>query len=199
MTSRRQHGFSLLELLITIAIGFTMAGITFITLVPMFKQSHVDAGYDLTLSVLRNYRNQSITQRKRYIVSFTAPGTITVQYWGVAVPVSPAPVVIATYTLPQDIQFQVQGGYPTTAPDGFGTGVTPIDFDQGMGLGSQNYVLFMPDGSSQDTLGNMNSGVIYLSRSGDVYSSRAISIFGSTGRIRGWRLYNQAGNKWVQQ
>ena len=28
-----------------------------------------------------------------------------------------------------------------------------------MGLGSQNYIMFMPDGSSQDTLGNYNSGV----------------------------------------
>ena len=39
--------------------------------------------------------------------------------------------------------------------------VTAIDFDQGMGLGSQNYIMFMPDGSSQDTLGNYNSGVLY--------------------------------------
>jgi hypothetical protein len=33
-----------------------------------------------------------------------------------------------------------------------------------------------------------------------MYSSRAIDVFGTTGRIRGWRLYNQGGtNKWVQQ
>jgi len=97
------------------------------------------------------------------------------------------------------VQFAVQAGFPGVAPDGFGTGVTAIDFDQGMGLGSQNYIMFMPDGSSQDTLGNYNSGVLYLTRPTDMYSSRSISVFGTTGRIRGWRLYNQAGNKWVQQ
>ena len=199
MTSRKHRGFSLLELLIVIAIGFTMAGVTFMALMPLFKENHVDQAYDTTLSVIRNYRNQSITQSKRYIITFTAPGTITVQYWGWAVPVSPAPVTVATFTLPPDIQFAVQAGFPTTAPDGFGTGVTALDFDQGMGLGSQNYVMFMPDGSSQDTLGNYNSGVLYLTRTGDVYSSRAISVFGTTGRVRGWRLYNQSGNKWVQQ
>jgi len=199
MTLRKHRGFSLLELMIVMAIGLTMAGVTFMALMPLFKQNHVDQGYDTTMGVIRNYRNLSITQSKRYIVTFTAPRTITVQYWGVAVPVSPAPVTVATFTLPQDISFAVQTGFPTTAPDGFGTGVAAIDFDQGMGLGSQAYVMFMPDGSSQDTLGNFNSGVLYLTRPTDMYSSRAISVFGSTGRVRGWRLYNQSGNKWVQQ
>ena len=122
-----------------------------------------------------------------------------VQYWGVGVPVSPAPVTVATYTLPPDIDFQVQAGFPAAAPDSFGTGTNAIDFDQGMGLGSQNYIMFMPDGSSQDTLGNYNSGVLYMNRTGDLYSSRAVSVFGTTGRVRGWRLYNQSGNTWVQQ
>jgi len=198
--SGKARGFSLLELMIVIAIGLTMAGVTFMALMPLFKENHVDAAYDTTLSVIRNYRNQSITQSKRYILTFTAPGTITVQYWGVGVPVSPAPVTVATYTLPPDIQFAVQAGFPASGPDTFGTGGTAIDFDQGMGLGSQNYVMFMPDGSSQDTLGNYNSGVLYLTRPGDMYSSRAVDVFGTTGRVRGWRLYKQGGiNTWVQQ
>ena len=71
MTSRKNRGFSLLELLITVAIGLTMAGVTFMALMPLFKENHVDAAYDTTLSVIRNYRNQSITQSKRYIVMFT--------------------------------------------------------------------------------------------------------------------------------
>ena len=199
MTSSEKHGFSLLELLVTISIGLTMAGVTFMALMPLFKENNVDTAYDTTISVIRNYRNQSISQSRRYILTFTAPGTITVQYWGVAVPVSPPPVTVATVTLPPDIQFAVQTGFPAAAPDSFGAGGTAIDFDQGMGLGSQNYIMFMPDGSSQDTLGNYNSGVVYLTRPGDMYSSRAISVFGTTGRVRGWRLYNQSGNTWVQQ
>jgi len=199
MTSKKNRGFSLLEMLITIAICMIMAGVTFITLMPLFKQSHVDAAYDTTLSVVRSYRNLSITQSKRYMLTFTAPGTITVQYLGVGVPVAPPPVTVATYTLPNDIQFAVQAGFPTAAPDSFGTGTTAIDFDQGVGAGGLNYIVFMPDGSSQDTLGNFNSGVLYLTRPGDLDSSRAVSVFGTTGRVRGWRLYSQNGNTWVQQ
>ncbi len=190
----------MLELIIVISIGMIMAGVTFIALMPVLKENHVDAAYDITLSVIRNYRNLSITQSKRYILTFTTPGTLTVQRWDYAVPVSPPPVTVATFTVPSDIQFAVQAGFPTTAPDSFGTGGTAIDFDQGMGLGSQNYVMFMPDGSSQDTLGNFNSGVLYLTRPGELYSSRAVSVFGTTGRVRGWRLYKLTGvNTWVQQ
>ena len=200
MTLRKNRGFSLLELLIVIAIGLTMAGITSMALMPLFQKNHVDQAYDLTMGVIRNYRNQSITNSKRYILTFTAPRTITVQYWGVAVPVSPPPVTVATYVLPQDMSFAVQAGFPATAPDSFGTGGTAIDFGQGLGLGSLPAIMFMPDGSSQDTLGDFNSGVLYITRPGDLYSSRAIDVWGATGRIRGWRLYNQGGsNKWVQQ
>jgi prepilin-type N-terminal cleavage/methylation domain-containing protein len=199
MEVKKARGFTLLEMMIALGIGLTMTCVTVLALMPLLRQSHVDAAYDTTLSVIRTYRSQAVSQSKRYILTFTPPATITVQYWGVGFPVSPPPVTVATYTLPPDIEFAVQPGFPAVAPDSFGTGATAIDFDQGMGLGSQNYVMFMPDGSSQDTLGNFNSGVLYLTRPGDLYSSRAVSVFGTTGRIRGWRLYNQAGNTWVQQ
>lgn len=198
MKASGKRGFTLLEMMIVVGIGLIMAGVTLVAMMPMLKQNHVDAAYDTTLSVLRNYRNQSITQSKRYIVIFTPPATITVQYWGVAVPVSPAPVTVATYTLPTDIQFAVQAGFPNPGPDGFGTGATPVTFNA-CALVGQSCLIFYPDGSAQDDLGNFDNGVVYLTRPGDLYSSRAVSVFGTTGRVRGWRLINQAGIKWVQQ
>jgi prepilin-type N-terminal cleavage/methylation domain-containing protein len=199
MRSTKNRGFSLLELLIVVSIGMTMAGVGFMAMKPLFNQSHVDQAYDTTLSVIRTYRNQSIIQSKRYIIFFTAPGTLTVQYWGIGVPVSPAPVTVATYKLPTDIQFAVQAGFPNPGPDNFGTGTTPFTMNNCALVGT-NCLIFYPDGSAQDDLGNFNSGVAYLSRPADLYSSRAVSIFGTTGRIRGWRLYKVAGNNtWVQQ
>ena len=170
--TQKARGFSLLEMMIVVAIALIVACITFISLQPMFRQTHVNQAYDTTLMTLRRYRSQAITQRRRYQVQFTAPRTITVWYLGVAVPVNPAPVLVQTLTLPNDIRFAVQAGMPNTAatvPDGFGNGGTAIDFDQGVGAGAQNYVLFMPDGSSQDTLGNLNSGIVYLGRAGDLW------------------------------
>jgi prepilin-type N-terminal cleavage/methylation domain-containing protein len=199
MISTKNRGFSLLEMLIVISIGLIMAGVTFVAMAPLLQQNHVDQAYDTTLSVMRNYRNQSITSSVRYIVFFTPPRTLTVQRWNFAVPVSPAPVTVATYTLPSDIQFAVQGGFPNPGPDNFGTGTTPITITN-CALVGQDCLIFYPDGSAQDDLGNFSSGVVYLTRPGDLYSSRAFSVFGTTGRIRGWRLYLVGGvNRWVQQ
>jgi prepilin-type N-terminal cleavage/methylation domain-containing protein len=208
MTSKKQRGVSLLELMIVIAIGLTIGCITFIALMPMYNRNHVDSAYDTTLMALRNTRQLAISQSHEYYVTFTQPtsggGSILVQYQPAAVGgILPALQNVATYTLPQDITYKVMTGFPTSAPDGFGTGVVAIDFGQSLGAGSLAYVVFMPDGSSQDNLGNYNSGVIYLSRTADptVYNSRAISVWGATGRIRGWRLYQKSGggSEWVQQ
>jgi prepilin-type N-terminal cleavage/methylation domain-containing protein len=204
----KARGFSLLEMTLVVAIVLLTAGLGFITLQPMVKQSRVDSAYDSVLMTLRNYRSRAITERKRYIITFTAPRTIRVSYWGVATPIAPAPVVVQTLTLPYDVQFMVQAGMPSTAatvPDGFGNGGTAIDFGQGLGVGSLNYVMFMPDGTSQDQSnpggnGNLNSGVLYLGRAGEFLSMRAITVYGSTGRVRGWRLYQPGGGaQWSQQ
>jgi prepilin-type N-terminal cleavage/methylation domain-containing protein len=212
MKSSSQRGFSLIELMIVVAIGFTLAGITFVSIQSALMKNHLDSAYDTTLMVLRNTRELSISQSHEYIVTFNpagyAAGTILIQYQPPAATpggILPALQEVNTVTIPPDITFAVRAGFPTNAPDNFGSGLVNIDFGQGLGGASLNYVTFFPDGSARDTngsssLGNYNSGVVYLTRAAsDVYSSRAITVWGATGRIRGWRLYNASGNTWVQQ
>ena len=67
MTSRKNRGYSLLELMIVIAIGLTMAGISFIAMMPLLTKSHVDTAYDTTLMALRNTRHLAITQSHSYL------------------------------------------------------------------------------------------------------------------------------------
>ena len=203
----KQRGFSLLELMITVAIGLTMASITFIALMPVFNKNHVDLAYDTTLMVLRNTRHLAITQSHQYYVNFNPAGfpagTIQVTYQPPAANgILPPVQQVATYALPSDVTFSVKAGFPTTSPDSFGSGLVAIDFGQGLGGGSLNYVCFMPDGSSKDSLGNYNSGVIYITRQADptIYTARSVSVWGATGRVRGWRLDKVSGTtEWVQQ
>jgi prepilin-type N-terminal cleavage/methylation domain-containing protein len=208
MTSSKNRGFSLLELLITIALGFTFAGITFIAMKPLFNQSHLDLAYDTTLMVLRNTRHLAITQSHLYYVSVNPAGfpagTLEIQYQPPAAGgILPPLQLVNTYRIPTDVSFAVQAGFPTKTPDGFGAGTTAIDFGYGPGqAGGANTVAFGPDGGSYDANGNYNSGVVYLTRPADptIYTSRAITVFAATGRVRGWRLYQQAGVPiWVQQ
>jgi len=198
--SHRARGFSLLETMIVVSIMLIAACISFITLQPTLQQAHANAAVDQTFMWMRQYRQRAIDEQKRYIITFAAPRTIQISRWDFALPVSPAPVVLYTETLPQDVSFQTLGTFPAPPPDAFGNGATAIDFGQGIGLGGLNYVVFMPDGSSQDVVGNLNSGVIYMTRNADTYSSRAVTVLGATGRLRGWQVVQQAGAPaWVQK
>ncbi len=206
MRSGKQNGFSLLELAITVTIALTVSAVSFLALRPLINTTHIDNAYDTTLMALRNTRNLAITQSHEYYVTFNpggfAAGTILVQYQPPPIAGAAQPIEqVITYTIPPDVQFAVQAGFPASAPDGFGGGGVAIDFGQGLGGGSLNYVVFMPDGSSQDNLGNYNNGVIYITRPGDTLSnSRAVTVWGATGRTRGWRLGQTAGVwKWTQQ
>src|SRR5260370_38135507 len=76
MKSSGNRGFTLLELIVTLAIGLIMAAVTFIALIPLFKENHVNAAFAPALSGMRNYRTQSITESKSDIITFTTPRTI---------------------------------------------------------------------------------------------------------------------------
>jgi Tfp pilus assembly protein FimT len=209
-------GFSLLELMIVLALFMVVAGIGFMALQPALKDARANHAYEDVLMQLRVARQRAITERKQYIVCFgvaapagalTPMGAPTAQSiqmfrWDAGTALSAA-TQISTNVLPSDMQFQTVAGIPTnpaTVPDGFGTGTTAIDFDQGIAAGNKNQVMFMPDGSAHDTNGSWNSGIIYVGRNTDIYSSRAVTLYGSTGRIRGWRLTNTPGGpKWLQQ
>lgn len=209
MPSRKNNGFSLLELMITVSLGLVMAGVTFIYLTPSMNNSHMNSAYETTLMALRNTRNLAITQSHEYYVNFNPAGfpagTIQVEYQPpMVVGALAAPPIeqVNTYTIPKDTSFAVQAGFPATTPDGFGAGATAIDFETTAGVPLPcQCVVFMPDGSAQDSLGNYNSGVVYITRVGDtIYNSRAVSVWGATGRIRGWTLGLVGGVKeWVQQ
>jgi prepilin-type N-terminal cleavage/methylation domain-containing protein len=208
MKSGTHRGFSLLELMITIALILVMASVSFVTLVPMMRRNHVDAAYGTTLMALRNTRHLAITQSHEYILTFNPggfpAGTIEVQYQPPSVGgVFPPLQLVNTVSLPSDVSFAVQAGFPAATPDGFGTGATAIDFGYlpTGGAGGQSQVVFMPDGSARDTNGNYNSGVIYVTQpSSTIYSSKSVTVWGATGRIRGWRLDQVAGSPvWTQQ
>lgn len=211
-----QRGFSLLEILTVVAVFMIMGGVTFISLQPVLKDTRVATAYDDVLMMLRTSRQRAITERKQYIVCFgvdTPAGALTplgaptaqsiqVFRWDAGTNLSAA-VQVTAIQLPADIQFQTLSGLPNspaTVPDGFGSGNTALDFDQGVAGGIRDQVMFMPDGSTVDTNGSANSGIVYMARTGDLYSSRAITVYAATGRIRGWRLIDTNGSpNWTVQ
>ena len=193
------QGFSLIEMMAALGIGLIATAITFMSLQPALKQQHVTNAYNTTMMALRQARDQAVAQRMAYLVQFNA-GTSTISIS----PVTALPgMLTATYTLPQDVQFWIESGVPTNnafTPDKFGTASHAVDFDVNVGTGGQQQVYFYPDGSAQDKVNNLSNGVVYLARPKELLSSRAITVWGATGRIRGWRLYQQGTSYvWQQQ
>jgi prepilin-type N-terminal cleavage/methylation domain-containing protein len=215
----RRHiasGFSLIEMLIVVAISLVVTVVSVMSLVPMLKQQRVNNAYNITLSALRLARDSAVSERVAYSVTFSSsatPNTIVV-----------APVLATggtayqgqdssvTYQLPSDVKFYAPTAaptYPSPGPDNFGTGALPVDFGHTANgsTASATVIYFCPDGSSQDAegtggncVGSWDGGVVYVSRVGEITSARAISVIGATGRIRGWRLYNVGGTyTWVRQ
>jgi prepilin-type N-terminal cleavage/methylation domain-containing protein len=199
IVKRRDRGFSLLEVLVASMIGLIATVMTFRMLLPALQSQNVTTAYNETLTTIRRARDQAAADMRVYVVTFTPPGTITVTQNTTTGP------VLLTTVLPQDITFHVEPGLPTsptappTTPDGFGTASNAIDFDQGVGLGGATSIYFQPDGTAMDINGNINNGVVYMGRVGDLPSSRAITLWGSTSRIRGWRYWPAPVSAWRQQ
>lgn len=190
---RKQAGFSMLELLIVIAIIAVLAAVAIFNLPTALRAMRVNNGYQTLLTQMRMARESAVAKRTIFYLTFDNPAQnirLTQRTAGVD-------QVISTVPLPYDIQFTVVPGMPNTGattPDNFGTGATAIDLDIGNNGGVVNQIFFYPDGSARDNLGRVDSGVIYICRAGDLMSCRAVSIYGATGRIRGWQLTrNPAG------
>jgi type IV fimbrial biogenesis protein FimT len=198
MYLRKMRGFSLIEMMITVSIILIVSGVAITAIQPALKSERVNNAYNTTMASIRQARDYAVAQRQQYSVTFNNavnPNTITLMQVGNG-------NVVTTYPLPTDVTFTVVTGIPTAAnavPDGFGAGATAIDFDQNVAGGNKTMIYFNPDGTGSDVNGNINNGVLYIARAGDLYSSHAVTFWGATGRIRGWRLYVTAGNPYWSQ
>jgi len=193
---------------IVVGIVLTATAAAFVNLMPSIRNSRSNAGMELVLGELRRAHERAVDERRIYRVTFTAANTIQVDIGTVAVIGSTitasAPVFVPAQPalpLPGEIQFAVVPGIPTNTlatPDGLGAGDKAIDFDISYG-GGGTQIYFQPDGRALDVGNRLNNGVVYLADPTNLFSSRAVSLYGSTGRTKGWTLANVKGSvAWVQ-
>jgi type II secretory pathway pseudopilin PulG len=201
-------GFSMVELSVVVLIILILVAVALVNMVPTVQNSKANAGMELVLGEMRRAHERAIDERRIYRITFVAPNQIQLDVGQVA---NVASTITGTtpgfaqaqqpLTLPDGIQFMCVSGIPTgagTVPDGLGSGANSIDFDLANG-GGGNQIYFQPDGRALDGANRLNDGVIYLAQPGNLYSSRAVTLFGSTGRSKGWTLSNLSGGPgWTQ-
>jgi len=188
---KSQAGFSLAEIVVTLGVLMAGGAVAVMNISGALRGAHVETAYQNTLNQLRFARQVAIDKRTVCRVDFAAPGRISVTQAFA----DGTPVQSETVTLPADVQYTIVAGMPSppsAPPDNIGNGKIAIDFDRVAG-GSGTTIFFQPDGSALDAAGRSNDGVIYIARPGELTGARAISLLGTTGRIRGWRLGAKAG------
>ena len=198
----------MVELMVVVTIVLILTAVALVTMVPNVQRSRANAGMEMVLGEMRRAHERAIDERRIYRVTFVAPNQIQVDVGQVA---NVATTITGTtpgftpaqqtLTLPDGIRFTCIGGIPTgagTVPDGLGSGANAIDFDLANG-GGGTQIYFQPDGRALDGANRLNDGVVYIAQPGNLYSSRAVTLFGSTGRTKGWTLATLGGAPgWTQ-
>ncbi len=220
---QRESGFSMIELVMVLAISIIITAASMVSFETVMKQQRVTNAYNTTLSAMRRARDNAVSQSTSYQVTFsnTSPAPLS-NLPSITVSLAPGATGFSgdqstvTYQLPFDISFQTNAAITATAaPDGFGTAARAIDFGYtatNTTVGGQSTIYFCSDGSAQiaacatgsfqgNFSNNWDQGVVYMARTGELMSSRAVSLWGATGRIHGWRLYNVTNTtyQWVRQ
>jgi Tfp pilus assembly protein FimT len=183
-----QRGYSAVELMMTLGVAATVSAMAAFQIGvsrPGFKG---DGAMRVVLAQLNTARELALTQRRAIQIQFNNTNQIQLTRQEVAVGgTTPPPTLLTTVSIEGGITYNLTAGLPDT-PDGFGN-ATPVAF------GAATQMVFSTDGTLENQLGAPISGTVFISIPGLPLSSRAITILGATGRIRG---YKWDGSHWVR-
>jgi len=203
------HGFSLVEMLIVVGVVIILLAAAIIEIKPILMASRADSAVAYTENQIRLARERAIDERRLMRLTFTAPRTIFMefQFTDSTGAVTYAPVTLQAgqtgagiTMLPNDVQFQTPPSPPATPPDNIGAQNNAFDFFCAGTACAGTILYFNPDGSIVNSTNDPVQGVVYMGRPSDPLSSRAVSFFGPTGKVKAWRyLKPSSGKKWVQE
>ena len=188
-----ERGFSMVELSVALGIILIIFGTAIAAFQPAIQAAKYDAGMRQVLDQLRQAREYSLANRRYVQVTFPTVATANgPQYQVVTTELNTLTAgggavnpVLSTTAIQFPEQFYVYPGYVDT-PDGYGNSGA-IVFGGTIG-GPAAGMIFQSDGElvSAATLQPIN-GTVFLGVPGNPLSVRAITVLGSTGRVRGWK------------
>jgi prepilin-type N-terminal cleavage/methylation domain-containing protein len=187
MRVRDSHGFTLPELLIVVALVFVLSAMVALVVPGRVREAKADGEMRRVIAELRRAKEMATSQRRDIEVQFV--GTNELRLRRLEVPITAPPTQLSSVVFEGDIVFQHFAALPDT-PDGFGN-TAALDF------GTSTTFIFRSEGTFTDGNANLDpiSGTIFLGEASDEMSAHAVTIFGPTGVIRGYR-WN--GREWVE-
>jgi prepilin-type N-terminal cleavage/methylation domain-containing protein len=195
LKNKREQGFTLLESLIVVGIMGVLTAMAVVGSRGSMQTYRANSALDTVSSQLRLARQISISQRRWVQVTIDQVNN-TISYQVLPPNVAgtteqPGPVV--TMPLPPQTSFMLEAGVPDT-PMAFGNNA-PVYI--GNLSGGPTGMRFTPTGTfSDNTNNNPINGTIFVGMANQASTARAVTIMGSTGRIR---PYTYVGNStWVE-
>jgi Tfp pilus assembly protein FimT len=176
---RAEHGYTTLELLVTVGIMGTIAAMAAVQIGIARPSYKGDGAMRQVIAQLNIARELAITQRRFVQVAFTAGNEVQITREDIP----NGTTVIQTVPIEGGIRFGLTAGVPDT-PDNFGNAAA-------VSFGAATQLRFTTDGTLVDENANPISGSVFLNwpglGQGQERAARAVTILGSTGRIRGYR------------
>lgn len=183
--SRGSRGFSLVEVMIVIAIMFIVAAMMIFRIQGALPGMRANAALNQALSIVRSGRELSIAHRRSIQLVFIGNNEIQLQL--INLPVGSPVTVIQDMVFENRVQFLLFPGIPDT-PDNFGNA-------SALAFGGTPTIMWLSDGTFVDANGQALNGTIFFGLPNDPGTQRAVSILGTTGRVRGYRW---TGIRWIQ-
>lgn len=180
-----QRGFSMIEILVVIAIIFVISAMAIFRIQGALPGIRANAGMNQVMSVIRSGRELAIAHRRNIQLQFI--GNNEIQLQRIDLPVGVGTTLLQDMIFENRVEFILMPGVPNT-PDGFGANAA-VDF------GGTPTIMWLSDGTFVDAGGQPLNGTIYFGLQNQIATQRAVTILGATGRVRG---YKWNGVRWVE-
>jgi prepilin-type N-terminal cleavage/methylation domain-containing protein len=177
-------GYSAVEMMMAMGIFGVLSAMAVVQIGQARPGITGDGAMRVAMSQMRQARELAITQRRFMRVTFDVANN-QVQVIREEVPGN-ALTTLSSVPFEGGVVYTLVAGVPDT-PDAFGRNGA-VDF------GNAQLIRFGPEGTLVNQAGANLNGSIFLAMPNIKLSSRAITVLGSTGRIRGYRW---DGAKWV--
>jgi prepilin-type N-terminal cleavage/methylation domain-containing protein len=185
-----QAGYNIIELMFVLGIMGVIAAMAVAQIGAARPGLKGDGAMRVVMGQMNAAREMAIAQRKYMRVTFTQPacsaGVVCIHSVGIIREETPlVTTTLSTIPIEGGVQFVLVNGLPDT-PDGFGKAAA-VDF------GAAANVKFTPDGTMVNQDGAGSNGTVFLAIPNLSMSARAITVLGSTGRVR---AYKWDGKQW---
>jgi prepilin-type N-terminal cleavage/methylation domain-containing protein len=173
-----QAGYSLIELMLVVGIMGVVTGIAVVQIGASKQGLNGDGAMRVVLSQLNQAKELAITQRRNMRLTFD--NNNSVQILREEVPAGGGPTPISSVPF--------EGGLQFLRTPALGQPELPaLPAAVAVAFGGATEIKFAPDGTLIDQDGVTLNGTLFMALPGQLLSTRAVTVFGSTGRIRGYR------------